>query len=84
MAQDSKIQAFITKFVNGWFPCGSRRRLIEQGTKDDCPYCSMQEQNEAMLLCQDKRALWHQWFRVTAMTSKIMRQAGDLQLPRSG
>jgi len=37
----------------------------------------MPKNNEHMLLCQDnKRALYHQGHRVTAMTSKIIRQAG--------
>ena len=76
MAQDIKIQAFITKFVYGWLPCGTRRRLIGQGTKDACPHCGMPKHNEHMPLCQDKRALYHLWHRVTAITSKIKRQAG--------
>ena len=75
LKQDHKTHAFIAKFIHGWLPCGTRRKMIEQG-KDECPYCGFLEQNEHMLLCQNTKAVYHQGGRVTAMTTQLHRHQG--------
>jgi len=75
LKQDHKTQAFIAKFIHGWLPCGTRRKMIEQG-KDKCPYCGFLEQNEHMRLRQNTKAVYHQGGRVTAMTTQLRRHQG--------
>ena len=75
LKQDHKTHAFIAKFIHGWLPCGTRRKMIEQG-KDECPYCGFLEQNEHMLLCQNTKAVYHQGGRVTAMTTQLHQHQG--------
>jgi hypothetical protein len=58
-------KATITKYLHGWLPVGTRRKLIHQGD-DSCPHCSGPENNEHLLLCTNRKITY-----LTAFAGKL-------------
>jgi Reverse transcriptase (RNA-dependent DNA polymerase) len=63
-------QAMLTKYLHGWLPVGTRRKMIHQGD-DSCPHCSGPENNEHLLLCPNRQIMYHRNIQLTACASKL-------------